>query len=399
LNASLCYSCMKKVALADASACPYCREPLPYKTRGNLDLEPGTLLQDRYVIGRLLGRGGFGATYIAFDNASQERCAVKEYFPNQMVTRSPDSADVTLLKPREFEFYKQRFFAEANQLRNLSHVEGLVRLYDVFTANQTAYFVMEYLPGTNLKAYLRQHQDGLPHRNAIDILTQLLNILSSVHSSGVLHRDISLDNILLMDDGRVKLIDFGSARNAVQSGMTTFVKGVYTAPEQAQGMTQDKYTDLYAVGVVMFELFMGRTPKVQDGNLEPMCSDEKSPLYQVNRVYMKATRTQPAQRYQLAQDMLSAVQAIEPIDNKTLRKTRQKKQKGGSWRRAKAPKKKARADVNTYKGRAKRRHVNTGISRVRKKKERSTASNKLLAAILVLLSVLFLALFILIVLS
>lgn len=388
---------MKKVALEEASTCPYCREELPYKTQSSLDLKPGTTLQDRYVIGRLLGRGGFGATYIAFDNASQERCAIKEYFPNQMVTRNPDSADVTLLKPKEFEFYKQRFFAEANQLRNLSHVEGLVRLYDVFTANQTAYFVMEYLPGTNLKTYLRQHQDGLPHRQVIDILTQLLNILSSVHSSGVLHRDISLDNILLMDDGRVKLIDFGSARNAVQSGMTTFTKGVYTAPEQAQGMKQGIFTDLYAVGVVMFELFMGRTPKVQDGNLEPMSNDEKSPLHQANQVYMKATRTQPAQRYQLAQDMLWDIQRIQPIDNKTLRKTRQKKQKSRKWQRADRQKKKSQFVVSTYKkSKGKRNHVNTGISRVRQPR---AAPNWLLGAVLVLLSVLFLLLFILIVLS
>lgn len=398
MSTSLCYSCMKKVALEEASTCPYCREELPYKkTQSNLDLKPGTTLQDRYVIGRLLGRGGFGATYIAFDNASQERCAIKEYFPNQMVTRNSDSADVTLLEPEKFEFYKQRFFAEANQLRNLSHVEGLVRLYDVFTANQTAYFVMEYLPGTNLKTHLRQHQDGLPHRQAIDILTQLLNILSSVHSSGVLHRDISLDNILLMDDGRVKLIDFGSARNAVQSGMTTFTKGVYTAPEQAQGMKQGIFTDLYAVGVVMFELFMGRTPKVQDGNLEPMSNDEKSPLHQANQVYMKATRTQPAQRYQLAQDMLWDIQRIQPIDNKTLRKARQKKQKSRKWQRADRQKKKSQFVVSTYKkSKGKRNHVNTGISRVRQPR---AAPNWLLGAVLVLLSVLFLLLFILIVLS
>lgn len=407
MTESLCHSCMKHIALEDATACPYCRASLPYVAMNSLDLQPGHVLQDRYVIGRLLGRGGFGATYIAFDQFTQDRCAVKEYFPNQMVSRNAGAPEVTILKPNDFEFYRQRFFAEATQLRNLSHIEGLARLYDVFSENKTAYFVMEYISGPNLKTYLRDYREGLPQSQAIDILSQLLGILSSVHSSGVLHRDISLDNICLMEDGRIKLIDFGSARSSIKSSMTTFTKGVYTAPEQALGRAQGQFTDLYAVGVVMFELFMGRTPIVQDGNLEPMTEDEKGALVQINRVYLKATKTLAAQRYQLAQDMRSDLLQIEPVDSKLLSKARQKKAKQGKQRFMARRKKKAKSPkfaVNTYKKRGRAKKQAFAVSQASMPSQprphrQSKPAQIALAAVLLILSLLFLVLFAIIILS
>ena len=321
---------MKRISLEEASACPYCQAQLPYQALSGLDLPAGHVLQNRYIIGRLLGRGGFGATYIAFDQFTQERCAIKEYFPHQMVTRDQGNPMVEQLKPQEFAHYQKRFFDEAKQLKDLSHVEGMVRLYDVFTDNGTAYFVMEYVSGTNLKKHLAKQKGGITQREGINILCQLLKILSSVHSSGVLHRDISPDNICLMEDGRIKLIDFGSARSTVASNMTVYRKGMYTAPEQSAGQTQGNYTDLYAVGVVMFEMFMGRMPVAQEINLEPMTNDARSPLYNLNRVYMKATRTNPKERYQFAQDMLSDMQAIQMVDDKALQKARKQKAKSGT---------------------------------------------------------------------
>lgn len=392
---------MKKIALEGADACPYCRASLPYAPRSSLDLPPGQVLQGRYIIGRLLGRGGFGATYIAFDTAAQERCAVKEYFPSQMVTRERGQTDVSLLMKKEFEFYKKRFFTEANQLRDLAHVEGLARLYDVFSENQTAYFVMEYIPGSNLKQYLRDFPGGVPQTKALDILRQLLAILASVHSSGVLHRDISLDNICLTEEGRVKLIDFGAARSSVLSSMTKFTKGVYTAPEQAMGREQGSFTDLYAVGVVMFELFMGRLPKVQDGNLEPLAGDAKSPLLALDQVYMKATRTQPAQRYQFAQDMLTDLERVGQISQQDWDKAR-KRQAGGEGKgrpfflRRKAGSQPFKVSVRPKS--MKRSAVS--VSRSRQSRPPGTDRGQaVLVAVLIILSVLFLLLFAVIVLS
>ena len=306
MKAQYCFSCMNELA-GQVASCPYCHAVLPYRIKDPNDLPAGMVLKKRYLVGRSLGRGGFGATYIARDLKKDKILTIKEYFPEFACLRNPGSNFVAFKPGTEDKFlsYQKEFRAEAQHLKMLRDIPGVVQYCDFFEAFGTCYLVMTYLEGKTLKdVQLEQHRP-FSLQEGVDYTLRTLQVLSRVHGKKILHRDISPDNIFMTVNGQINLIDFGSSSLLSQANMTGFTKGVYTAPEQRINGAQSPATDLYAVGVTLFTLLINHKPKEAEGiHLEEM--PEAVPQG-IRAVYEKATQREMSQRYQSADEMARAL--------------------------------------------------------------------------------------------
>ena len=214
IEQNLCFQCFQPRG-QEQGPCPHCGyDPAKDEGRWPSALHPGSILNGKYILGRVLGQGGFGITYLAFDHVLRIRVAVKEYFPGALASRMPGTTLVNPLSPgsqEEFRYGAERFLEEARILASLAGNPGVVNVSSFFEENATAYFVMEYLEGVSLQAYLREKGGRIPWQEALRILIPVMQSLAPVHRQGLLHRDIAPDNIFLAKNG-VKLIDFGAAR-------------------------------------------------------------------------------------------------------------------------------------------------------------------------------------------
>ncbi|MBO1435959.1 protein kinase [Meiothermus sp. CFH 77666] len=257
--------------------CPYCASPIPpgattcpacgmgIDVHASHHLPVGTRLKGgRYTLGKVLGQGGFGITYLGADTQENRPVAIKELFPEGS-SRRANSRNVvppTSLLGAGFAETMEKFEDEARVMAKFNH-PGIVRVFDIFEENGTAYLVMEFLKGQTLGKRIEK-QGKLPAREVQDIALKLLDALEVVHNAGMLHRDIKPDNVFLHQDGRVVLIDFGSARQFAQGKTlqhTRLVTPGY-APLEQYG-TAGKfgpYTDLYALGATLYHALMGVVP-------------------------------------------------------------------------------------------------------------------------------------------
>jgi len=326
MKAQYCLGCMNELA-GQVERCPYCHTVLPYRMQDPNDLPAGMILKKRYLVGRSLGRGGFGATYIARDLKKDKVLTIKEYFPEFACVRNPGSNYVAFKPGTEDKFlsYQKEFKAEAQHLKMLRDIPGVVQFCDYFEAFGTSYLVMTYLEGKTLKdTQLDQHRPfSIPE--GVDYTLRTLQVLSRVHGKGILHRDISPDNIFVNVNGQISLIDFGSSSLLSQATMTGFTKGVYTAPEQRINGAQGPATDLYAVGVTLFTLLINHKPKEAEGiHLEEM--PEAIPQG-IRDVYLKATQREMSQRYQSADEMAKALSLASGVPMPPAPSNRKKKLK------------------------------------------------------------------------
>ena len=260
-----CLGCMTEYEQGPIS-CPYCGYKANMQSESPLHMQPGTMLLDRYLVGKVIGYGGFGVTYIGWDNILQQRVAIKEYLPSEFATRSMGQADVTVFggnKAQQFADGMAKFVDEAKRLAQFQQEDGIVRVYNSFEANNTAYIIMEYLDGETLTAYL-DREGKVPVEKAVEMLTPVIRSLETVHKAGIIHRDIAPDNIMLTKDGQVKLIDFGAARYATTShsrSLTVIIKPGYSPEEQYRSRgDQGPHTDVYALGAVLYRMITGVTP-------------------------------------------------------------------------------------------------------------------------------------------
>ena len=243
-------------------------------------LRKGTRLIGRYTIEGVLGQGGFGITYLGIDELHEKKVAIKEFFPQGIVTRNieyQDTVTVTFVGEKEnYEKGKERFLKEARTMAKFSKDEGIVKALDFFEINNTAYIVMEYLEGVTLKQYLRENQRIAPE-DLIELLVPLIESLDEIHSQGMIHRDISPDNIMVLPDGRIKLMDFGAARDYTEFGeksLSIVLKPGYAPPEQYQTHgIQGPWTDIYALCATMYKCITGENPpdaieRVMDDHLK-----------------------------------------------------------------------------------------------------------------------------------
>lgn len=248
------------------TVCPHCGWNTESQPSNPLYLPPGTSLQAPYQVARVLGHGGFGITYLGWDANLQIKVAIKEYLPRDFATRDPQSGEVISYGgDAEFHFTSglQQFLDEARMLAKFQQHAGIVSVLTFFRAFGTGYMVMEYVEGETLRTYLQRGRVRLNWDQTLGIFMHIMDALRAVHSVGLLHRDIAPDNIYLCSDGRVKLLDFGAARqNLASDGHTMAIVKPGFAPEEQyrDSGVQGAWSDVYSVAASMYFCLTGNVP-------------------------------------------------------------------------------------------------------------------------------------------
>lgn len=247
-------------------ACPHCGYVEGTMTREEYQLRPGIVLKGHYLLGKVLGYGGFGTTYLAWDEIMHRTVAIKEYLPTVFATRGTERTMVTVYagaKAEQFEKGRRQFLEEARKLARFTGHECIVGVYDFFEENGTAYIVMEYLDGESLTDYLRRER-RMTFDAALRIALPILRALQDVHKEGIIHRDVAPDNIRITKDGKVKLLDFGAAREASVNhshSLSVIYKPGYAPEEQYQSRgEQGPWTDVYALAATFYRMITGTKP-------------------------------------------------------------------------------------------------------------------------------------------
>lgn len=286
-------------------------------------LKPGVILKERYKIEEVIGAGGFGITYRAWDPLLQSYVAIKEYYPSGIATRSADSSKVCVpvgQEQREYHRGRIRFLKEAQDVARFQSEPNIVSIYDYLEENDTAYMVMEYLHGCTLKQYIREHGGRLDTDHILHICLSVLDALAVVHKAGMIHRDISPENIFICEDLTVKLIDFGSAKQVYLDGeqtMSVVLKPGYAPPEQyAKKDKQGPWTDIYALGATLYFAATGEKPeesfgRVLEDTIKPVCEVNPEIPRAMSQVIMRAMSVKIEDRYQTVEAMREALLAGE----------------------------------------------------------------------------------------
>ena len=286
-------------------------------------LAVGTLLNGKYVVGKAIGEGGFGITYIGKDIKLDMLVAIKEYFPNGYVNRSntlSSALTCSIDTERKNVYVKglKRFLDEARALAKFAGTEGIVDVRDFFEENNTAYIVMEYLDGQTLKTFL-EYNGRLSDWDTVELLMPVMQALKNIHNSGLIHRDISPDNIMLME-GKIKLLDFGAVRDVSGSGnksMTVTLKHGYAPEEQyREHGEQGAWTDVYALCATMYKCITGVIP---EDAMERMVKDEVlwptemgiGIHYDFEKVLMKGMSIFAKDRYRNMDEFINAIMSTE----------------------------------------------------------------------------------------
>lgn len=275
-----------------------------------LYLQPGTVLNGQYQIGGVLGHGGFGITYLAHDLNLNVKVAIKEYLPGELATRIPGNVEVSVYSGEArglFEYGLDSFLEEARTLAQFHDNPGVVPVLNFFRANKTGYLVMGYMEGLTLRRYLEQNGERIPFETARSILMPVMDALRAVHRAGVLHRDISPDNIYITCSRQVKLLDFGAARYAMgerSRSLSVILKHGYAPEEQYYSSgKQGPWTDVYALGAAFYRAITGQTPpgaldrKYRDEIVAPSRLGVPTPAA-AEAVLMRALAVRPEDRFQ-----------------------------------------------------------------------------------------------------
>lgn len=267
----LCMGCMK--AYDDQfDVCPHCGYAFDTPAKQSYHIPPGSVLLQRYIVGKVLGFGGFGVTYVGWDYLMERKVAIKEYLPSEFATRMPTQQKVTVYSGDREEQFKEgliKTLDEAKRLAKFEDVPGIVQIYDCFEANGTSYIVMEFLEGMSLKEYLAEH-GKMSVDQALQVILQITPAMEAVHKTGILHRDIAPDNIYVLnpdepDALQVKLLDFGAARYATtkhSKSLSVIIKPGYAPEEQYRSRgDQGTWTDVYALAATLYKMLTGITPE------------------------------------------------------------------------------------------------------------------------------------------
>jgi serine/threonine protein kinase len=308
---NLCMGCMS--ISKTGSVCPHCGFDNKAQTSDMQVLAHGTILHKKFLIGRVLGKGGFGITYLAWDLILQTAVAIKEYMPFSLVTRDIKRPAVVPHSPEAlgtFENGLRKFLQEARTLAQFSHA-NVVRVREFFPANNTGYLVMDYYNGLSLQQLLQRNKQKLTEQKALNIILPVLNGLAQVHQKGFLHRDIKPDNIYLVNEEHPILLDFGTASSA--SGQSTPTLSVVLTPGFApfeQYLPDCNFApsiDIYAVAATLYYVVSGVRPaeattRLKNDPLTPLAELEPSLSLPFSNAVMRALAVYPEKRPQTVED-------------------------------------------------------------------------------------------------
>ncbi|UNC91462.1 serine/threonine-protein kinase [Candidatus Contubernalis alkaliaceticus] len=326
----LCLGCFEEKG--DAPGCPHCGFVEGTPPESPVHLTPGTILNEKYLIGRALGQGGFGITYLSWDINLNLKLAIKEYYPQDLATRAAGHSQVSAYTGNlssQYEYGLEKFLQEARTLAQFEGHPSIVSVRDFFKANETAYIVMSYIEGVTLKGYLKASDNQLPYDRVLAIMMPVLDALSEVHAVDILHRDISPDNIFINKKGQVILIDFGAARQSIGEkgrSLSIILKPGFTPEEQYRSKgIQGPWTDIYAAAATMYRVITGQMPPESLDRLE---EDTLVPPSQLGleigeiqeRALLKAMAVRSADRFQTVKEFQSALLGetsghYEPLDS------------------------------------------------------------------------------------
>lgn len=274
----LCPGCFSEKTSAET--CPFCGWVDGAQPNSPFYLPVQTILRGKYLLGRVLGQGGFGVTYLGWDLDLGIKLAIKEYLPREFAGRSTGEMSITPYSGEARNYFAkglEKFLDEAKTLARLEGHPNIVSVRDFFRENGTAYLVMNYLEGLTLKEYLNRRGAALDFASAFQILSPVMEGLKQVHAHGILHRDISPDNIFITDTGIVKILDFGAARQALgehSKSLSVILKPGYAPEEQYRSKgRQGPWTDVYALAATMYLMLCGKTPP------EPLDRMSGEPIY------------------------------------------------------------------------------------------------------------------------
>ena len=329
-----CYGCMRPIEVP-GTVCPHCGYDPRITEYDRSHLPAGTILAGRYVIGKALGLGSFGITYIGWDSQGQCRVTIKEFLPTAFACHRKGLNTVQFYSAEgreKFERGLAKFREESAILRRLGDLDSIDRILDWVEENGTGYVVMEYLSGKTLKARLTECR-ALSFPDAMAILTPVLRTLDEVHKNGLLHSDISPDNIFLCRDGRVKLLDFGSAQFDLMrdtEGLSLVLKHGYAPPEQyVSHVLAGPWTDVFGAAATLYKMITGIVPpdvpqrQREDTLLRPQDLDCDIPPL-AEKALLRALSLRPENRYATAAAFLDALRAdgdLPQEDDETTEKT------------------------------------------------------------------------------
>ena len=303
----ICLSCFQHTG--GLNPCPHCGADAAHIQTSLQHITPGTILNQNYLIGKALGQGGFGITYIGWDLNAWRIVAIKEYYPTGLVTRERGLVVTPIDEDAKVKLKKgvNQFFKEALILGSFNSHPNIVNVLHFFRQNNTAYIVMEYINGKSLKDYLQARGGSISFTEAMQILCPIMLALDDLHHTGLLHRDIAPDNIYLTVDGHAKLLDFGAARFSIgeeTQNAASVIKPGYAPLEQysGSGTEQGSWTDVYAMGATFYRALTGKVPTAAPDRA--MGRPLQSPLElgisipePVDKAIMHAMNMKPEDRY------------------------------------------------------------------------------------------------------
>ncbi len=321
-----CMKCMNPID--EGEVCPKCGKI------ENVQMDPhflaeGTILNGRYLVGRPIGQGGFGITYIGRDLKLDMKIAIKEYYPNGYAYRNMSvSPDVTISNTSQrglIEAGKEKFLREARVVAQFHEEPGIVDVRDFFEANETAYIVMEYLEGQDLRSYIEKNT--IDAKTLIQRLKPVIIAMDKIHKKGIIHRDISPDNIMMLKNGMFKLMDFGAARlvdYSDQKSVSVVLKAGYAPEEQYRSKgKQGPWTDIYALCATMYKCITGITLDdslergYEDGTKWPSELGIEIPE-RIEQVMKKGLAVKQKDRYQSVGELAEALYGSSEADNNSL---------------------------------------------------------------------------------
>ena len=271
MEVNRCFGCMEE---ATTVPCPHCGY-VPGDPGPDYALRPGTILNGKYLVGKILGQGGFGITYLGWDLMLERKVAIKEYYPSGQVVRQVGTSSLQWYRTEQAsnarDSGQEMFLKEARKMSKVHKIAEVVQIMDLFQENDTAYIVMDFIEGETLKCRL-QKTGPLSWQETQKIFLPVIRAMEEVHQAGLIHRDLSPDNLMLPPDGGVKILDLGGAKDlTLNSGASSMqvAKGGFSPPEQYyQRGGSGTWTDVYALAATIYYTLTGVLPPVAVERME-----------------------------------------------------------------------------------------------------------------------------------